>query len=789
MGREKRQDIIEDSELCEGLFLSRAFYEKKENRLLTLLLKGMVVYLLSMGSIGFYMSALKIEYNEVMCHLVVGIMAVFCALLYYRLLVENLGYLLLLAVFGSLVFIFRTYINSGFYAVVNITVDMAAQYFDVDIQRLYNEQIGNRYVTVTFVALFIGIVLDILLNVYISRRMQYVTAIVIVMFLNVIPLYLTEEPDMFYSLMLLSGIAMAYAFKSGKHYSPQVSIKRTDCVFEDKNRQKRAAKRKKEISYVYDVRAMLQAGATVVAFIAISVTVISSFRPKENFNAGYRGNKYKELSMAAVSTLLVDGWSGFYRNSDDVGGLSSGRLGDVSSIYLDHQTDLVVQVTPYSYDMIYLKSFVGQQYNPYVNSWTAIDDLAWFDNDLTPEADALREAYETGQKNSARGVMHIRNVGASRMRQYLPYYYSSVEQGDGSSGNTYDTIIYYPRLIGNDVGVKASRYGEEGAYTEHDLYVPQENMNVIAQTVNELELGNGTPEEAVQAILTYFQDNIPYTVRPGRTPRQRDFVNYFLTDNRKGYCAHYASAATLMLRYMGIPARYVEGYAIDYYQILEGELVENAVYGDYYQGYSELGETALVEVPVTDADAHAWVEIYTPSRGWYVVDVTPAGETEEIEDFWEMFDDIMGDSDQAADIIDTGNAGNFHISDALIRNICYVLLGLLGTALLVLLGVRGGKLAVYMIRFRRADINDKLIMLYTRAGKRFARRHKEFAKRINYREQVCYIYAVREQESGSQTVAERDTIIEILERAGFSDREISAEEYELVSAWTDSAMK
>ena len=46
--------------------------------------------------------------------------------------------------------------------------------------------------TVTFVALFIGIVLDILLNVYISRRMQYVTAIVIIMCLNLIPLYLDD---------------------------------------------------------------------------------------------------------------------------------------------------------------------------------------------------------------------------------------------------------------------------------------------------------------------------------------------------------------------------------------------------------------------------------------------------------------------------------------------------------------------------------------------------------------------------------------------------------------------
>ena len=79
-------------------------------------------------------------------------------------------------------------------------------------------KIGNRYVTVTFVALFIGIVLDILLNVYISRRMQYVTAIVIIMCLNLIPLYLTMEPDLLYVLMMLAGVAMAIIFKAGSNY-------------------------------------------------------------------------------------------------------------------------------------------------------------------------------------------------------------------------------------------------------------------------------------------------------------------------------------------------------------------------------------------------------------------------------------------------------------------------------------------------------------------------------------------------------------------------------------------
>ena len=178
MAAKRKQEPIEYITLCEGVTLSPSFFEKKENRLLTLLLKGFIVYLLSMGSIGFYLSAIDVkEYNEVLCHLVIGGMAILCAFLYYRLFVENTGYLILFALFGLAVYQFRIYINSGFYALVNITTDRASQYFNIDIQRLYTEQIENRYVTITFVCLFIGVVLDVLLNVYISRRMQYVNSI------------------------------------------------------------------------------------------------------------------------------------------------------------------------------------------------------------------------------------------------------------------------------------------------------------------------------------------------------------------------------------------------------------------------------------------------------------------------------------------------------------------------------------------------------------------------------------------------------------------------------------
>ena len=217
--KEKEPELI----LCEGIRLSDSFFEQKEKRILTLILKGFIVYLITMGGIGFYLSALDIKYNALLCHFVIFVMAIVCAMLYYSLTVENLGYAIVFILFAGLVYMFRDYINSGFYAIVNITIKASSEYLGTDVQRLYNEKITDRYVTVTFVSLFIGIVMDILFNVNISRRMKYVDTFLTVMFFNVIPLYIIMEPKLIYTLMLLIGMGMALVLKSGRHYNPLTS--------------------------------------------------------------------------------------------------------------------------------------------------------------------------------------------------------------------------------------------------------------------------------------------------------------------------------------------------------------------------------------------------------------------------------------------------------------------------------------------------------------------------------------------------------------------------------------
>ena len=769
----KEKDTIKDLVLCEGIKLSKGVYETKENRLLTLLVKGTIVYLLAMGSIGFYLSAFSVEYNTLLCHVVIFVMAIFSAMLYYRLLTENAGYLVVLILFSLLVYKFRTYINSGFYAMVNITTDGAAQFFNIDIQRVYSEQIENRYVTVTFAVLFIGIVLDIFLNVYISRRMQYVTAIFAIMGLNMVPLYLVFEPDGLYTAMVLGGIALAYVFRSGKHYSPQVSIKRDDIKFKEKGRKKA---RVKEIAYVYDVKAMVNAGIIALAFVVAVVSTVSAFKPKDSFNVGYQGNQYKKLTMTAVSTILMDGLSGFFKMSRDVGGLEGGKLGQVSTIRLDYETDLVVQLAPYSTERVYLKGFTGVKYNPYANSWTSVHYIRDIEDYLTsPEAMSLKDAYDQGYEYSSKAIIRINNVVNDEI--YRPYYYYNHE-----SNRQFMDMTVYPRLAANKYYVEGAYYNQN-AYSDADLYVPEDNIEAVDYIID--QLGDPlTNEDIIQSLINYYQENFPYTIQPGRTPYREDFVNDFLLEKQKGYCSHYASAAVLIFRRMGIPARYVEGYAIDIDQIYNSELVEGTEYKDYYQGYSELGETALVEVNVTDADAHAWVEVFDMQKGWHPIEVTPYATNveEDQEDFWSMFADMMDDTGSGEDGA-TINA--FDVNETMnkvVRTIVYVLVGVVSLALILLMLFKAGGWIKYLIVFAGANLNDKLIYKYQRMCRRLKRKDREFGVKLNYREQIEYL-TMMDAEGSHDTEKSQEKLIAILEKAGFSQDMISQDEYDYVVSW------
>jgi len=110
----------------------------------------------------------------------------------------------------------------------------------------------------------------------------------------------------------------------------------------------------------------------------------------------------------------------------------------------------------------------------------------------------------------------------------------------------------------------------------------------------------GSDDDAiVHAALSLFHDGgFRYTLAP--PPLGRDAMDDFLFNTRQGFCEHYASAFTVLMRAAGIPARVVTGYL-----------------GGYW---SEAGHYLLVR----QSDAHAWSEVWLAGRGWVRVDPTAA---------------------------------------------------------------------------------------------------------------------------------------------------------------------
>lgn len=167
-------------------------------------------------------------------------------------------------------------------------------------------------------------------------------------------------------------------------------------------------------------------------------------------------------------------------------------------------------------------------------------------------------------------------------------------------------------------------------YTEKYTYVP-ENLTRIRELGNQLEAEyerdySDFVDNRFTVNGTYYDDiynfkeiyavylvkrelaKCNYNLDLGNVPWGQDVTEHFLFDTKEGFCQHFASAGTLLLRQMGIKARYVSGYAVS---------------TSKFKKDSDGNYTA----EVLDNQAHAWTEIYIDSVGWVPVEMTPGNKT------------------------------------------------------------------------------------------------------------------------------------------------------------------
>lgn len=116
--------------------------------------------------------------------------------------------------------------------------------------------------------------------------------------------------------------------------------------------------------------------------------------------------------------------------------------------------------------------------------------------------------------------------------------------------------------------------------------------------------GGLTPDGLAEFLAEGFVYNLEV---PGGSPGS-DFLAGFLFGDRQGYCAHFASAAVVLARLAGIPARYVTGFL--------------AVMPPPDDARPESARTDRAVLGITGLNAHAWAEFWLPDRGWTVFEAT-----------------------------------------------------------------------------------------------------------------------------------------------------------------------
>ncbi|MFH0070978.1 transglutaminase domain-containing protein, partial [Peribacillus sp. NPDC056705] len=157
-------------------------------------------------------------------------------------------------------------------------------------------------------------------------------------------------------------------------------------------------------------------------------------------------------------------------------------------------------------------------------------------------------------------------------------------QGDVPiAGYTVESVYIAPQVELLRTAIGTGPHDLRTSYLQLPVSLP-ERVRDLAQ---EITKGTSNRYDAALAIENFLKQNYTYSLQTAVPPDGQDFVDDFLFDTGEGYCVHFATAMTVLLRAEGIPARYVTGFA---------------------PGERSVGKIDTYEIALKDA--HAWVEVY-----------------------------------------------------------------------------------------------------------------------------------------------------------------------------------
>ena len=207
--------------------------------------------------------------------------------------------------------------------------------------------------------------------------------------------------------------------------------------------------------------------------------------------------------------------------------------------------------------------------------------------------------------DSASTLFLTQRFASPKGESVVSYFSPSTEVFGTRSLAAGDSYSFSGRLLSASTeGVRAAVLT---AYDESDPYYETVKQNYLSlpdcvepqvhEIAQEITSYAQNDFDRAAALCTYLQRGFPYSLEQDDPPLTRDFVSWFLLEEKRGYCTSFASAMTVLARSAGLPARYIEGYA------------------------ANPDEDGVARV--TQQDGHAWSEVYFPGFGWLAFDATP----------------------------------------------------------------------------------------------------------------------------------------------------------------------
>lgn len=766
--------------------------------------RAFLCFLLTIGSICGFVSCFSAEFNLYAVLSVLLLLSVIIALVrnLKHAYLKNIAYIIFLFIFIFLITRYYAYVNSGYHAIVNLIYASLENYLDIPALVYYDELIENSVDSITVFLIFVGVFELLLYHMWIGERVWLIDVLFVSFTPYIIPLFIELYPDDLYVSALMTSYFALIILCFGMH------IRNKSRIYTRKNPWSSKIK-----GFSYGANGLTYLASIIAAFI-ISLCVLLIVNITVPYSTYMRNQKTSALKAEItddVKYFVTFGFSGYFNRYHATGGLNDGKLGGIHSVRPDYETDLTVTFVPTSYNPVYLRGFVGIHYTDrqWYNSAGLLeaglidtDIYNYYENDtiLVKEFDEL--AYEYRFHSPFR--MDVLNVGANLNYKYYPYYtdynltpaYEINKDGSPLNTsvnahyfllNTERTYLFYPEITNIKKPVESLPYIALSPY----LQIPESTRNEIIEFLEDNDLCTGYITEdndyhelsgaELQTVINQLSNKLSsdfvYSLNPGITPKNYDFAGYFLNKNKKGYCAHFATSSTLILRCLGIPARYVEGYVLSYDDLAEGTVVEDADVSDYIDTSVTTSDLTVIRANIADDKAHAWVEYYDPSFGWRVFEATTASFEDTVSsDFWNNLMNLFQTTDtyntDTGIVNDTG-INSDSLSDILL-NIIYILLCIILLIIALYLSYRYTKIYRSYHRNRR---NINVRNFYKTIAYIITRKYEEFAYITTFKGQSEFIQSHYKLNARFNSAA-FEKLNSILERSAFSNVEITSTEYQ-----------